>query len=186
MDWFRIRHTIALHFILNSYKRAKYCRKHKVFRQMGDNCMLMFRKVPLYPKLISFGNNVWVASQVTFVPHDVIHYMLNIREKSCNFQEFLGCIEIEDNVFIGANSTILPNVTIGTNTIVAAGTLVNKSISGGVYGGVPVRYICSFEDFIEKRKQYPDIVIDRVGKGGLSDATVKACWERFQKQEALK
>lgn len=186
MDLFRIRHTLALYLIPNSYKRAQYCKKHKVFQHMGDNCMVMFRKIPLYPKLISFGNNVWVASQVTFVPHDVIHYMLNGRNKSHSFQEFLGCIDIKDNVFIGANSTILPNVTIGKDTIIAASTLVNKSIpGGGVYAGVPAKYICSFEEFIEKRKGYPDIKIERSNKGGLSERTVEACWERFQSLESL-
>ncbi len=130
MDWFRICHTIGLCLIPNPYKRAQYCKKHNIFHYMGDKCMVMFRKIPLYPKLISFGDNVWVASQVTFVPHDVIHYMLNIRDKNYKFQEYLGCINIKDNVFIGTNSTILPNVTIGSNTIVAAGTLVNKSIQG--------------------------------------------------------
>lgn len=66
-----------------------------------------------------------------FLPHDVIHYTLNIRDKGYKFQEFLGCIDIKDNVFIGSNSTILPNVTIGPDTIVAASTLVNKSVGGG-------------------------------------------------------
>lgn len=179
MDWFRIRHTIGLYLTPNPYKRAQYCRKHHIFHQMGDKCMVMFRKIPLYPKLISFGNNVWVASQVTFVPHDVIHYMLNIRDKSNKFQEFMGCIDIKDNVFIGTNSTILPNVTIGSDTVIAAGSLVNKNISGGVYAGVPARYICSLDEFIEKRKLYPDILIERSGNGGLSDATVEACWQRF-------
>lgn len=145
---------------------------------MGNECMVMFRKIPLYPKLISFGNNVWVASQVTFIPHDVIHYMLNIRDKNYRFQEFMGCIDIKDNVFIGSNSTILPNVTIGPDVIVAAGSLVNNSISDGVYAGVPARYICSFDKFLEKRKLYPNIQLDRKGEGGLSDATVRACWER--------
>lgn len=117
--------------IINPYKRAQYIKRHNIFYHMGDNCMVMFRKIPLYPKLISFGNNVWVASQVSFVPHDVIHYMLNIRDRSEEFQEYLGCIDIKDNVFIGPNSTILPNVTIGPDTIIGAGTLVNKSIRGG-------------------------------------------------------
>ncbi|WP_302950626.1 acyltransferase [Holdemania filiformis] len=90
--------------------------------------MTMFRKIPLYPKLISFGDNVWIASDVSFVSHDVIHRMLN--NKLGGFQEYLGCIDIKDNVFVGANSTILLNATIGSDTIVAAGTLVNKSISG--------------------------------------------------------
>lgn len=171
---------------LNPYKRAQYIRKHHIFYHMGDKCMVMFRKIPLYPKLISFGNNVWVASQVSFISHDVIHYMLNIRDGNNTFQEYLGCIDIKDNVFIGSNSTILPNVTIGPDTIIAAGTVVNKSISGGgVYAGTPARYICSINDFIEKRKQYPDIIIDKHGKSGLSDETVNACWGRFYKQEDL-
>lgn len=115
---------------------------------------------------------------MTFVPHDVIHYMLNIRDKGYKFQEFLGCIDIKDNVFIGSYSTILPNVTIGSDTIVAAGTLVNKSIRG-VYAGVPAKRVCSFDEFIEKRKLYPEIEIIRSGNGGLSDTTIEACWERF-------
>lgn len=109
-------------------KRAKYLKKHDILYHIGNNCMTMFRKIPLYPKLISFGDNAWIASDVSFVSHDVIHRMLN--NKLSGFQEYLGCIDIKDNVFVGANSTILLNATIGSDTIVAAGTLVNKSISG--------------------------------------------------------
>ena len=57
--------------------------------------------------------------------------MLNNCIAGGKFRENIGCISIEDNVFIGTNSIILPNVTIGPNTIVGAGTLVNKSIGGG-------------------------------------------------------
>ena len=180
MDWYRIRHTIGMYFCSTAIKRAAYLKKHEIFFHIGENCMTMFRKIPLYPKLISIGNNVWIASEVLFVPHDVIHRMLNAKFGKEEFQEYLGCIEIKDNVFVGSNSTILPNVTIGPNTIVAAGTLINKSLPGnGVYGGVPAKYICSFDEFIEKRKQYPQIEITR-GKGGLSEKTVNAAWERFK------
>ncbi|MDO5147061.1 MAG: hypothetical protein Q4D60_08655 [Eubacteriales bacterium] len=106
-------------------------KKHNILYGIGDNCMVMFRKIPLYPKLILFGNNVWVAAKVSFVTHDLIHRMLNnyLGEKA--FEENVGCIEIKDNVFIGSNTTILPNVTIGPNTIIGAGSLVNKSVRGG-------------------------------------------------------
>ena len=148
--------------------------------------MTMFRKIPLYPKLISMGNNVWIASDVLFVPHDVIHRMLNNKLGTDEFQENLGCIDIKDNVFIGSNSTILPNVTIGSDTIIAAGSLVNHSIPGnGVYGGIPCKYICSLDEFIEKRKQHPQLDITR-GKGGLSNETVAACWKRFNGMEQSK
>lgn len=182
MDWYRIRHTIGMYLNLTGIKRAAYLKKHNVFQHVGDNCMVMFRKIPLYPKLISMGNNVWVASNVTFVTHDVIHRMLNNKFKIKEYSENIGCIDIKDNVFIGANSTILPNVSIGPDAIVAAGALVNKSIREGVYGGVPAKRICSIDEFIEKRNQFPQIQITR-GRGGLSDETVTECWNRFEKME---
>ena len=49
---------------------------------------------------------------------------------------------VKDNVFIGANTTILGGITIGADTIIGTGSLVNKNIVGnGVYAGVPVKYI---------------------------------------------
>ena len=130
MDWYRIKHTIGTCLCPTAIKRAEYLKKHGILYHIGDNCMTMFRKIPLYPKLISLGDNVWIASQVSFVPHDVIHRMLNNKLGTDEFQEYIGCIDIKDNVFIGSNTTILPNVTIGSNTIVAAGTLVNKAFEG--------------------------------------------------------
>ena len=179
MDWYRIRHTIGMCCCSTAIKRANYLKKHDIFYHFGDNCMTMFRKIPLYPKLISFGDNVWIASHVSFITHDVIHRMLNKIDGDVHFQEYLGCIDIKDNVFVGSNSTILPNVSVGPNTIIAAGSLINRSIPGnGVYGGVPAKYICSFEEFTAKRKRYPEITITRA-KNGLSSETVDACWKRF-------
>lgn len=125
MDWYRIKHTIRMYMILTATKRATYLKKHDIFYHMGNNCMTMFRKIPLYPKLISFGNNVWIASNVSFITHDVIHQMLNNRINKKCFSEHIGCIELKDNVFIGANTTILSNVSIGPNVIVGAGILRN-------------------------------------------------------------
>ncbi len=183
MDWYRIRHTIGMYLCLTGVKRAAYIKKHDIFYHMGDDCMTMFRKIPLYPKLISFGNNVWIASDVLFVTHDVIHKMLNNCVEGGDFQENLGCIDIKDNVFIGSSSTILPNVTIGSNTIIAAGSLVNHSISGnGVFGGVPIKYICSLEELIEKRRRSRKIEIN-CGKSGLGAETVSVVWKRFNEME---
>lgn len=176
MNWSRVRHTIGMCFQQTGQRRAQYLKKHAVLRHIGDHCMVMFRKIPLYPKLISLGNNVWIASGVSLIPHDAIHHMLNYCVEGENFKEHIGCIDIKDNVFIGANSTILPNVTIGPNTIVAAGTLVNKSIREGVYAGVPAKHICSFEDFVEKRRCMSEIEI-ATEKGNLAETTVEAFWK---------
>ena len=51
-------------------------------------------------------------------------------------------IHIEDKVWLGANVTILPGVTIGEGAIVAAGAVVTKDVeSRTVVGGVPARFI---------------------------------------------
>ena len=51
-------------------------------------------------------------------------------------------IKIGDNVWIGANSIILPGVSIGANSIIAAGSVVNKSIPAEhIAGGNPAKLI---------------------------------------------
>lgn len=62
---------------------------------------------------------------------------------------------MKDNVFIGANATILANVTIGSNVIIAAGSLVVNDVSdGNIVGGVPAKVIGDVNDFSTKRKYY--------------------------------
>ena len=77
MNWRRVRYTIGMYMRGSGQKRAQYLKKHDILYHVGDHCMVMFRKIPLYPKMISMGDNVWIATDVLFVPHDAIHYMLN-------------------------------------------------------------------------------------------------------------
>ena len=126
----------------------------KFFAGFGENVSYFPKVMPLYPELIKFHSNIVIASNVNFVTHDAIHVMLNkIRQSDTLFPEAIGCIEIMDNCFIGANTTILYGVRIGENCIVGAGSLVNKDLqSNSVYAGVPAKRIGSFDDYIAKRK----------------------------------
>ena len=158
MDFKRLWHTFRLY---TSKNRNAYIRKTKIFAEFGEKSTISSRIVPLYPELISIGKNVKLAANVHLVPHDMIHAMLNNLEGEKNhFQENIGCIRIDDNVFVGANSIILANVRIGSNVIIGAGSLVNKDLEGGyVYAGVPAKKISSFDDFVAKRAaqvQYPE------------------------------
>ena len=56
-------------------------------------------------------------------------------------------VTIGNDVWIGANCTILPGVTIGNNVVVAAGAVVNRDVPDNcVVGGVPAKAIKGIED----------------------------------------
>lgn len=56
-------------------------------------------------------------------------------------------ITIKQRAWIGAGATILPGVTIGENTVVAAGAVVSKDVPDNmIVGGVPARIIKSIND----------------------------------------
>ncbi|HUR01797.1 MAG TPA: DapH/DapD/GlmU-related protein, partial [Nonomuraea sp.] len=50
----------------------------------------------------------------------------------------------------GANATLLPGITIGSNVVVGAGSVVTKDLPGNaVYAGVPARFICSLDEYVK-------------------------------------
>ena len=144
----------------------------------------MSRKVPLCSRLISIGNNVHLATNVLLVTHDAIHLCLNSIEtlsKENRFKEKIGCIENGDNVFVGANSTILYDVKIGSNVIIGAGSLVNKDIpDNSIAAGVPAKVVGSFEEFILKREDnqmYPSEIAPIAH--AISKDLEEWCWNDF-------
>ena len=179
--------SLRLMMITSSGKRADYLRDHHIFHHIGNDCTIVERKVPLYPRLISLGNNVHLAAKVLLVPHDAIHLCLNNLEKSSGggtwYKERIGCIEIGDNVFIGTNTTVLYNVKIGSNVIIGAGSLVNKDIpDNSVAVGAPARVIGTFDEFVAKRravKMYPDKLTPH--GHNMSEALEEWCWNNRQR-----
>lgn len=99
---------------------------------------------PTHCFLIEIGDNVTFSIRVTLMAHDA------------STKEFLGYtkigrVTIGDNVFVGANTTILPGVQIGDNVIIGAGSVVTHSIPDNmVAAGNPARVICSVEEYKTK------------------------------------
>ena len=94
-----------------------------------------------------------VSAGVRFITHDASFVVLNRLGKG-RFPEEVGCIEVMDNVYIGYNATIMPNVKIGENVIIGAGALVSKDLEpNGIYVGIPARKICSFDDYVERQSE---------------------------------
>lgn len=163
-------------------KRAKKMKEWGIFRSCGDRVMITSRKIPLYSRLISIGENVWIASNVELITHDVAHFMLNGMDIWSNkFQEKVGCIYIGNNVFIGANSKILYDVKIGNNVIIAAGSIVNKDIEdNSIVAGIPAKKIGDFKDFVEKRKKYnEDVVVDNANLL-IDEKSENILWDQFR------
>lgn len=181
----RYKLMLKMLFIKSPMRRGRYLREKNVFRHCGERVMIYSRKIPLYPELISIGDNVWTASGVSFVTHDVAHYMLNGLPNTykTKYQEKIGCIEIGNNVFIGTNATILYDVKIGNNVIIAAGAVVNKDIpDNSVVGGVPARIIGSFESFVKKREKFHIQYPPNNKAQQVSKECVEEMWKNFQEK----
>ncbi|RNA67519.1 acyltransferase [Alteribacter keqinensis] len=90
----------------------------------------------MFPEKIKIGRNSVIGYNTTILAHEYL-----IKEYR------LGEVIIGDNVLIGANSTILPGVTIGDGAIVGAATLVHKDVPPGAFvGGNPMQIIRTKED----------------------------------------
>ena len=138
-------HKIRFTLIVDGCKRAEYLRKHQLLKEIGENCMYQSRNFPMDPKMVKIHDNVTIAADVTFCTHDAIRHMLYFRDYG-QYVPHLGCIEVEQNVFIGIGSIIMPNVHIGKDSIIAAGSLVLRDVHPGtVVGGVPAKVIGDFE-----------------------------------------
>ena len=60
---------------------------------------------------------------------------------------------IADRVFVGVSTIILPGVTLGSDVIIGAGSIVADDIpSGVVAAGSPARVVSSLTEFLERRR----------------------------------
>ena len=73
-----------------------------------------------------------------------------------NYSDLVGRISIGNNCFIGNKAIILYGVNIADNTIIAAGSVVTKSINepGYIYGGNPAKAIGRISEFINKSESF--------------------------------
>lgn len=174
----RLMHIIRMNLRRSSSGRANYLKKNHLFASIGDQVKYQPRMIPLYPELIKLHSNIMVGAGVRFVTHDAVHTVLN-RMNIGTFPEQIGCIEVMDNVFIGADTTIMPNVRIGSNVIIGANSLVTKDCEdNSVYAGIPARRIGSFDDYVAKRQKggYPTGSRNQ----RLTQAQQQFAWEYFQ------
>ena len=105
---------------------------------IGDHTRIGLHNTIIGP--VTIGNHVNLAQGIT------------VTALNHNFSETDKCIDeqgvstlpivISDDVWIGANAVILPGVTIGSRSVVAAGAVVTKDVPNGcIVAGIPAKII---------------------------------------------
>lgn len=130
-------------FYFKVYGGVRHARKVGV--AVGENCRIYISDFGSEPWLISIGNKVTVTSGVKFITHDGSTWLFS-DEKGRRF--LYRQIIVKNNVFIGIDAILLPGVIVEDNVIIAAGSVVTKSIPEGVIvGGNPAKIIGKFSDY---------------------------------------
>jgi len=144
----KIYHKI---FARNSSK--KLIKKYRAQgAKIGDNCIIGADLRGVDICLLEIGDNVILSGEVVILRHD----SSIIVSSNKKYTDILGKVKIGNNCFIGYRSIILPGVTLPNNTIVAAGSVVTKSVKkeGMIIGGNPAKIIGTVKDSFNKNVKY--------------------------------
>lgn len=129
------RFWLGIHSVVESY----CCINNAVGDvTIGDHTRIGIHCTIIGP--VCIGNHVNLAQgiAVTALNHNFDDPTQRIDEQGVSTQP----VVIGDDVWIGANAVILPGVTIGSHSVVAAGAVVTKDVPDYcVVGGVPARVI---------------------------------------------
>lgn len=103
---------------------------------VGENFYTNHNVTILDGAKVAFGNNVFIAPNCVF---STAGHAIDSEQRGRGL-EIAQPITVGDDVWFGANVTVLPGVTIGSNTVIGAGSVVTKDIPSGVIAvGNPCR-----------------------------------------------
>ena len=131
--------------------RGEYTTEQLITRGMrvGNN-FLRLNGVILDPDHcwhIEIGDNVTLAPRVHILCHDASTKLFLDYTK-------IGNVKIGDDVFIGAESVVLPGVCIGNRVIIGANSTVTHNIPDNVVAaGSPAKIICTVDDYLKKEEK---------------------------------
>lgn len=135
------------------------------------------------PTLVRIGSYVGL-SDCTLIGHDAVVELIEARYGK--HLDSVGYIDIRDNCFIGHGAIVMPRVTIGPDSIVAAGAVVTKDVPPGtVVAGNPAKVICTMQALIDRVEErcaaYPwmDLIRQR---NGAYDAELEPTLLAMRKQ----
>ncbi len=133
-------------------------------RDLDEGFSLFLPFTADFGKNIKVGKNVFINSGCRFqdqgqiiigdqclIGHNVVLATINHDYNPLNRGTLhLKPIVLKENTWIGSSSTILPGVTVGENSIVAAGSVVTRDVAPNtIVGGNPAKFISNLEDKIK-------------------------------------
>ena len=120
---------------------------------LGNDVIINMNCTFVDNKPIRIGDRVLIASNVQIYTssHPVLpqeRLVPDFRERRTTFfRTYARPVEIKDNVWIGGGCILLPGVTIGENSVIGAGSVVNRTIPPNcVAVGNPCRVIRQFDN----------------------------------------
>ena len=95
------------------------------------------------PELVSVGRDVWLTQGVIVLAHS---HCSQLQRTVHGMTETRAPVVIEDGVFVGAGSIVLPGVRLGRGCYIGAGSVVNRDIAAGMLAvGNPCREVRPLE-----------------------------------------
>jgi acetyltransferase-like isoleucine patch superfamily enzyme len=125
-----------------------------------------------YPKLVFVGDNVTIGMRVIIIGH--------LRDSTTQARKMRRfTVQIEDNAYIGPGVIILPNVTIGRGAVVAAGSVVSRSVPPSVLvrgnPAVPIAHCgvslgggVSYEEFVRQLRPLDELKSPETSQQGAN------------------
>lgn len=164
-----VAQTMELSVLMNNSTNVEYIREileNITGKQIDDSTRIFTPFHTNFGKFITLGKNVFINHDCSFldmggitIEDEVLigpkvsilteeHPINPKRRRMLRVKPVI----IKKNVWIGAAVTILPGVTIGENSIIASGAVVNKDVPANtIVGGIPARII---KEDIDKEYNY--------------------------------
>lgn len=150
-----------------SLEYGEFLKRHGGLYAVGEQTSINVGINITDPAYLRIGNNC-ALSACTLLGHDGVVRILNTAYGKK--LDSVGKIDILDNSFVGHGAIVMPGVTIGPDSIVAAGSVVSKDVPPGVVvGGVPAKILCTTAELVNRietrSNSYPwfDLIQKREG-----------------------